>query len=32
MKNAWVAEKGTFLALVAASAQDIKGTVEFELK
>ena len=31
-KHAWVAEKGTFRALVAASAQDVKGTVEFELK
>ena len=31
-KHAWVAEKGLFRALVAASAQDIRGTVEFELK
>ncbi len=31
-KHAWVAEKGTFRALVAASAQDVKGSVEFELK
>ena len=31
-KHEWVAEKGLFQALVAASAQDIKGTVEFELK
>ena len=31
-KHAWVAEKGVFQALVAASAADIKGTVEFELK
>jgi beta-glucosidase len=31
-KHAWVAEKGVFRALVAASAQDVKGTVEFELK
>ena len=31
-KHAWVAEKGVFQALVAASAQDIRGTVEFELK
>ena len=31
-KHAWVAENGTFRALVAASAQDVKGTVEFELK
>jgi beta-glucosidase len=30
--HAWVAEKGVFRALVAASAQDIRGTVEFELK
>jgi beta-glucosidase len=31
-KHAWVAEKGVFRALVAASAQDVRGTVEFELK
>ena len=31
-KHEWVAEKGVFRALVAASAQDIKGSVEFELK
>ena len=31
-KHAWTAEKGTFQALVAASAQDIRGTVAFELK
>ena len=31
-KHAWVAEKGFFRAIVAASAQDIRGTVEFELK
>ena len=31
-KHAWVAEKGIFRAIVAASAQDIRGTVEFELK
>ena len=31
-KHAWVAEKGIFQALVAASAQDVKGCVEFELK
>ena len=31
-KHAWVAEKGLFRALVAASAQDVRGTVEFELK
>ena len=31
-KHAWVAEKGIFRALIAASAQDIRGTVEFELK
>ena len=30
-KHAWTAEKGLFKALVAASAQDIRGTVEFEL-
>ena len=31
-KHAWVAEKGIFRAIVAASAADVKGTVEFELK
>ena len=31
-KHAWVAEKGVFRAIVAASAADVKGTVEFELK
>ena len=31
-KHEWVAEKGIFRALVAASAQDVRGTVEFELK
>ena len=31
-KHAWVAEKGVFRAIVAASAQDVRGTVEFELK
>ena len=31
-KHTWVVEKGVFQALVAASAQDIRGTVEFELK
>ena len=31
-KHAWVAEKGVFQALVAASAEDVKGCVEFELK
>ena len=31
-KHEWVAEKGLFRAIVAASAQDVKGTVEFELK
>ena len=31
-KHAWVAEKGLFRAIVAASAQEVKGTVEFELK
>ena len=31
-KHAWVAEKGVFRAIVAASATDVKGTVEFELK
>ena len=30
-KHAWTAEKGLFKALVAASAQDIRGSVEFEL-
>ena len=31
-RHEWVAEKGLFQALVAASAQDIRGTVEFALK
>jgi len=31
-KHEWTAEKGAFQALVAASAQDIRGSVEFELR
>ena len=31
-QHAWVAEKGSFRALIAASAKDVKGTVEFTLK
>lgn len=31
-KHAWTAEKGVFKAMVGASAQDIRGTAEFELK
>ena len=31
-QHAWTAEKGVFQALIAASAQDIRGLVEFELR
>ena len=31
-QHVWVAEKGSFRALIAASAKDVKGTVEFTLK
>ena len=31
-KGAWVAEPGAFTAYVGAASDDIRGTVEFELK
>ena len=31
-KHEWTAEKGNFQALIAASAQDIRGAVQFELR